>query len=173
MTMSDFTTGVPTDNFSGGTFDVSDTATTSTPIVIPGTNTFTKLTNNGLGTQTNNSNGPVGITELWDTTNDEFDFSQLKMGDVVDIRLDVDVITASPNTQVQVRLEAGLGVFAFSVGWDNVFYGSSDTFPLVRSSFVAMQTTAILTGTAEFQLAADKACTVIVNGWNYAIRVRG
>ena len=95
------------------------------------------------------------------------------MGDIVDIRLDIDVITASPNTQVQVRLEAGIGVFAFAVGWDNVFYGSSATFPLVRSSFVAMQTTAILTGTAEFQLAADKACTVIVNGWNYAIRVRG
>jgi len=167
---------VPSDNFFGGSFDVADTATTATPISIPGTNTFIKLTNNGLGTQTTNANAPIGITELWNTTNDEFDFSQLKLGDVVEIRLDVNVITASPNTQVQVRLQAGIGVSAFSVGWDNQFYGtavSSPGTPLVRSSFVAMQTTTILTGTAEFQLAADKACTVVVNGWNYIVTRRG
>jgi len=167
---------VPGDNFFGGSFDVNDTDTTSTPISIPGTSTFIKLTNNGLGAQTNNDNAPIGITELWNTTNDEFDFSQLKLGDIVDIRLDIRVITVSPNTQVQVRLEAGLGVFAFAIGWDNVFYSSaiaSPGIPLVRSSFINMQTTAILTGKAEFQFAADKACSVIVNGWNYVIRRRG
>jgi len=75
MTSSDFTKPIPADNFFGGSFDVADTATTSTPITIPGTSTFIKLTNNGLGTQTNNSFAPIGITELWDTTNDDFDLT--------------------------------------------------------------------------------------------------
>ena len=167
---------VPGDNLFGGTFDVADLGTTSSPISIPGTNAFIKLTNDGLGAQTINTHAPIGITELWDTTNDEFDFSQLKLGDIVDIRLDINVITPSPNTQVEVRLEAGLGVFAFNVGWDNQFYSAakaSPGIPLVRSSFVAMQTTTILTGKAEFQVAADKACTVVVNGWNYVVTRRG
>jgi len=122
MPIIDLTTGdIPSDNFSGGSFDVGDTATSSTPINIPGTDTFIQLTNNGLGPQTINTFAPVGITELWDTTNDEFDFSQLKLGDIVDIRLDINVITASPNTTVAVRLQAGIGVFPFSVGCSIAF----------------------------------------------------
>lgn len=173
----DLTAGnIPSDNFFGGSFDVADAATVSTPITIPGTEAFIQLTNDGLGSQTNNNFAPVGITELWDTTNNEFDFSQLKLGDIVDIRLDINVITASPNTTVGVRLQAGIGVFPFSIGWDKVFFSSTvgaPGIPLVRSSFITMQTTTILTGKAEFQLASDKACTVVVNGWNYVITQRG
>ena len=173
MTIKTAYDGSLVDNLSGGSFDVADTATTSTPIVIPGTSTFIQLTNDGLGTQTNNLFGPVGITELWDTTNDEFDFTQLKLGDIVHIRADINVITASPNTQVELQLEAGIGVFAFSIGWATKFFSSAGTFPLVRSSFITMQTSTILTGTAQFKLKADKASTCIVNGWNYVIIQRG
>jgi len=164
---------VPGDNLFGGSFDVQDVTTVTTKIVIPGTGVFTQLTNDGAGTLTNNLFAPIGITELWDEVNDEFDFSQLKLGDIIHIRADIDVITANPNTQVELRLEAGIGVFAFSISWDNQFYGAAGTFPLVRSSFITMQTTTILTGKAEFQLKADKACTVQVNGWNYFILRRG
>jgi hypothetical protein len=164
---------VPGDNLFGGSFDVQDVATVSTKIVIPGTNTFVQLTNDGLGAQTINTFAPIGITELWDTVNDEFDFSQLKLGDILHIRADLDVIVASPNTQVELQLEAGIGVFAFPISWDNPFYGSAGTFSLVRTSFLTMQTTAVLTGKAEFQLKADKACTIQVNGWNYFILRRG
>jgi hypothetical protein len=153
-----------------GSFDVNDLGTIASPISIPGTGAFTKLTNDGLGPQTTNAHAPRGITELWDVDNNQWDFSQLNMGDVVDIRLDIAITTVSPNTQLLLRMEAGLGVFAFPIGWDSKFYGSADPYPLVRSSFVAMQTTPMLTGKAEFQLAADKDCTVVVKGWHYIVR---
>ena len=174
MSANDFTGGVvPSDNMSGGSFDVADTDTTTTPISITGGGGFVQLTNNGLGSQTNNSYPPNGITELWDTTDDDFSFSQLNLGDIVDIRADITVITAAPNTQIELILQAGIGVSAFPVSWDNQFYGSADTYSLVRSSFVTMQTTTILNGTAEFQFKSDKTCTVTVNGWNYYILRRG
>jgi len=164
---------VPGDNLFGGSFDVQDVATVTTKIVIPGTGTFTQLTNDGAGTLTNNLFAPIGITELWNTSNDNFDFSQLKLGDVVHIRADIEVITASPNTEIELRLEAGIDVVAFPVSWDHQLYGAVGMFPLVRSSFITMQTTTILDGKAEFQLKSDKACTVQVNGWNYFILRRG
>jgi len=164
---------VPLDNLFGGSFDVQDVATITTKISIPGTGVFTQLTNDGAGAQTTNLFAPIGITELWNTTNDNFDFSQLKLGDIVHIRADIDVITASPNTQIELQLQAGIGETAFPVSWDNQFYGSVGTFSLVRSSFIAMQTDTVLNGTAEFQLKSDKACTIQVNGWNYFILRRG
>jgi len=164
---------VPLDNLFGGSFDVQDVATITTPIAIPGTGVFTQLTNDGAGPQTINDFAPVGLTELWDTTNDEFDFSQLKLGDILHIRADMEVTTASPNTEVELQLLAGIGVFAFPIGWDHEFYGTAGMFPLVRSSFLTMQTTTILTGKAQFKLKADKACDVKVNGWNYVIYRRG
>ncbi len=171
----DFTGGgsLPSDNFTGGSFDAQDTATSGTKIIIPGTSVFTDLTNNALGAQTIDTYSPTGMDPLWIPADDEFDFTQLKLGDIVDIRVDIDVITASPNTQCTLRLLAGIGVFSFPIGWENPFYGSSDTHPLVRTSFITMQTETIRTGAAKFQLASDKACTVQVKGWNYAVRVRG
>lgn len=173
MTLDKAYPSVPGDNFFGGSFDVQDVTTVTTKIVIPGTSTFTQLTNDGVGDQTNNEFAPIGITELWNTTNDNFVFTQLKLGDVIHIRADIDVITASPNTEIELQLEAGIGVFAFPISWDTQFYGSAGTFSLVRASFITMQTATILNGTAEFQLKADKACTVQVNGWNYVISRRG
>ncbi len=172
--IADFTNkSVPLDNFFGGSFDVADTATTTTPISIPGTSTFIKLTNNGLGVQTNNNFAPIGITELWDPTNNEFDFSQLKLGDIVTIRIDLDVDIQNNDTEVEVRLQAGIGVFTFNINWDQRSYKAVQVAPLAKSSFVTMVTAAILDGTAEFQLKADKACAVTVRGWNYTITRRG
>lgn len=169
---TDLTTGAPTNNLTGGNFDVADLATATTPISIPGTSTFTQLTNDGAGTQTTNVNAPVGITELWNTTNDEFDFSQLKMGDNVHFRADIEVTTSTANTDIQLQLEAGIGVFAFGINLTQRSYKLAGTFPIVVASYVTMDTTTILTGTAEIQMKADKACDVKVNGWNYIITRR-
>lgn len=168
----DFTSGAPIDNFAGGNFNVQDTATASTPIAIPGTSTFTQLTNNGLGAQTTNANAPTGITELWSTSNDDFSFSQLKSGDIMNFRADIIMDITSVNTDIELQLEAGIGVFAFGINLAQRSYKSTGTFPLAVVGFVTMDTSTILDGTAEFQVKADKACNVEVNGWNYIITRR-
>lgn len=169
---TDYTSGAPVDNFAGGNFNVQDTATATTPISIPGTSTFTQLTNNGLGSLTTNANAPTGITELWSTSTDDFDFSQLKMGDRIDLRVDLLVDILTVNTDIELQLEAGIGVFAFGLNLTQRPYKTTGVKPVTVVSFVTMDTTTILTGTAELQLKADKACEVEVIGWNYSITRR-
>ena len=168
----DFTSGAPVDNFAGGNFNVQDAATTTVPISIPGTSTFTQLTNDGAGSLTTNINAPLGITELWDTTDDEFSFVQLKMGDRVDIRVDLLVDILSVNTEIELQLEAGIGIFAFGINLDQREYKSTGVKPVAVTGFVTMDTTTILNGTAEIQLKSDKACEVETLGWNYVITRR-
>jgi hypothetical protein len=155
-----------------GNFDVTDVATKTTPVPIPGTDTLTQLTNDAQGAQTTNANAPPGITELWDPVNDEFDFSQLKMGDQVFIRAVITIITSTTNTDIDLELIAGIGVGAFSVNWHRDSFKSMGSFKVAQTSFVTMDTVAILTGKAQFQLSADKACDVEIGGWDYIVNLR-
>ncbi len=157
------------DNFGGGNFNADDTLTATTPIAIPGTGVFTKLTNNALGPQTTNINAPTNITELWKPSTNQFDFSQLELGDIVIIRSDILVDIASANTDVELQFQAGIGVTSFAIHWDAGIFKATGVFQLSQTSMLTMDTTTILTGKAEFQLKADKACDVEVNGWNYVI----
>lgn len=50
-----------------GWADYNDTLTATTPIS-PTINTFTKLTNNGLGTNTSTIHLPTGVTSLWNAS---------------------------------------------------------------------------------------------------------
>jgi hypothetical protein len=155
-----------------GNFDVNDFGTIASPIAIPGTSTLTQLTNDGLGPQTSNVNAPDGVTELWDVANDEFDFSQLKMGDQILIRTVVEVTILSVNTDVSSDLVAGIGVAEFSLPWVRASFKATGVYELSRTSFITMDSVAALTGKAQFKMMADKVCNATVIGWNYIVNLR-
>lgn len=69
-------------------YDKNDDATSTTPISHTGGAADTFLTNDGLGAFTN-SFDPASVGSVWDTANNEFDFSGLEIGDWVLIRFDV------------------------------------------------------------------------------------
>jgi hypothetical protein len=78
------------DGFSGGWADYNDTATTGSPIAV--TAVPAVLTNDGLGVNTNTAYLPIGgngITQLWNTSSNGFDFSDLNVGDMLEIRMDI------------------------------------------------------------------------------------
>jgi len=102
----------PTQLFSSiGYFHYTDTATQTTPLtILPDTNK--KLTNDGLGAQTNLTQAPYGISTLFNTTTNEFDFSQLSIGDTLDLRVDLLLTTTSANQHYLVFLRVGEGSVA-------------------------------------------------------------
>lgn len=89
-------------------FDDNDTATTSSPIVHTGGATNTYLTNDGLGANTNQYN-PNGIPRIWDATNNQFDFSNLQIGDTVFFRFDFYVETSTNNQEMDFYLDMSIG----------------------------------------------------------------
>lgn len=150
-----------------GFLDYNDLETATTAITVAGTGTFVPLTNDGAGPNTNKTYKPTGVTEVWNTTTNKFDFSELSLGDVVDIRLDIDVIVATANTEVEVALELADGTGS---DYDVTFvpttnYKGTGTKKLVSYVGIYMGDNNTKNNPAFFKIKSDTACTVRVNGW--------
>ena len=154
------------DSFSGGWADYADVATTGTPISV--TATPTVLTNDGLGVDTNTSYLPIGgngITQLWDTSSNGFDFSDLEVGDMLDIRMDIDVIIASNNTAVDVNLHMGAGGAVIVPFISQQNFKTTGTFEVIRYMGLYIGSTDVRDNLAQLKISSDNNCTCIVNGW--------
>ena len=154
------------DEFSGGWADYADVATTGTPINV--TATPAVLTNDGLGVDTITTYLPVGgngITQLWDTSSNGFDFSDLNVGDMLDIRMDISVIIASTNTVVDVNLHMGSGGSITVPFISDQNYKATGTFEVIRYMGIYIGSTDVRDTLAQLKIEADKNCTCIVHGW--------
>jgi hypothetical protein len=152
------------DGFSGGWADYEDVATTGSPISV--TATPTVLTNDGLGVDTNTSYLPVGgngITQLWDTSSNGFDFSDLKVGDMVDIRMDITMIIASNNTAVDVDLYMGSGGSIIVPFISQQNFKSTGSFEVIRYMGIYIGSEDVRDNLAQLKVSADNNCTCTVH----------
>ena len=84
-----------------GIFDYRDTLTATTPVALTGGSPAI-LTNNS-STGTFKSLPDTAVTDLWISATDKFDFSELNIGDMVEIRLDCDVTTTASKPRLLNR----------------------------------------------------------------------
>jgi hypothetical protein len=149
-----------------GFFDYNDLATTGTPVVVTAVGSPVDLPNDGIGAFTNKRYAPPHVTEVWDVVNGLFDWSQLKLGDTVDIRLDIDVITATVNTEIQVDLHLGAGGGAYMLPFytPNNFK-TTGTKKVLQLGSIYMGDENTLNNGGVLKITTDKDCTVVVNGW--------
>jgi hypothetical protein len=89
-----------------GIADYNDSETAVNPITLIA-DTWTTLTNNGLGSSTNLSYLPRGVTKLMDTSTGSFDFSELNLGDNCFIRNDFSVTPNTNNALLELRYQLG------------------------------------------------------------------
>lgn len=149
-----------------GWFDYNDAATATTPITVTGGGGEVALTNDELGTLTNKAYPPENVTDVWDATGGVFDWSELSLGDVVEIRLDVDVIIASVNTEIFIDLHLGTGGSAYTIQFTAAQnFKTAGTHKVVRYMGIYMGDTNTKDNGGQFKISADKTCTVKVNGW--------
>lgn len=149
-------------------FDYNDLNTTTTPISY--TTGDVVLTNDGLGAFTNLTQVPAGIT-LFNTSTNVFNFSDLSIGDVLMIRLDITVTTTSANQIFRTWLELGQGVAPY-----NITFHSSAHFKTVGtySNLTVEMRVPIMNeltrdNPAQFKFNSDANATIKVNGWNATI----
>lgn len=164
---------VSADNCRIGFLDYNDTATAITPLVIV-SGVPQAIPNNGLGVQTIKAYPPVGVTDVWDAIGGTFDWSQLKLGDMVDIRVDLKAVTTSVNTQVTVELELGTGGSIYTIPFitDEVFKAAGNHF-MNRYNGIYMGDLNTLNNGGVFKITTDANCTLVVNGWYCKILARG
>jgi len=100
--------GVPMQHTPGGFIDYNDTGTAASPIALVA-DTWTTVTNNGMGSSTNQNFLPAGVSELMDTSSGAFDFTDLSLGDTVFIRNDISVTPNVNNASLELRYQLGTG----------------------------------------------------------------
>ena len=154
------------DSFSGGWADYEDVATTGTPISV--TAIPTVLTNDGLGVDTNTKYLPTsgnGVTQLWDASSNGFDFSDLEVGDMVDIRMDITMIIVSNNTAVDVDLHMGSGGSVVVPFISQQNFKSTGSFEVIRYMGIYIGSEDVRDNLAQLKINADNNCTCTVHGW--------
>ena len=147
-----------------GVLDYNDSATSITPISLT-SGVLTDITNDGLGAFTNKLYTPTGVTDLYNTTTQLFDFTQLNLGSVVHYRLDLEITTTSKNQEVEVVIELGIGGSAYSLEVFNNIYKSSGLHKIAITNFVYIGDTNTLNNGAKFKIVTDDNADLQVNGW--------
>ena len=145
----------------GGWADYADASTLVTPINLT-QNVWTDLTNDKAGAGTIITYKPPFVTgDLWNSTSNSVDFSEIGVGKVLMIRNDFDVTAGASNTRLDARLYFPDSSKSIEFMHDNI----ADNNELVRYS----RTTQIFTKQSELasgckiQVKVNKAgCTATV-----------
>lgn len=147
-----------------GFLDYNDSGT---PISILTASNPTAITNDGEGAFTNKAYPPEGVTDLWNVVDDKFDWSQLSLGDMIDIRLDFILTTTSNNTEISVDLlmaDGGAGPFAIPFITASNFKAIG-VYPVVVWMGLYIGALDVLNNPAKFQINTDQNCSIKVNGF--------
>ena len=123
--------------------------------------TLTVLPNNALGSNTTNAYLPLGVTNLWNAGTSSFDFTELAVGDAVELRILVQPTTASNNTQIELDLYLGSGVNQYKVPFITTQnFQFSGLFEATRYTSFPIRNEDTRTSPAQFKVIANKDCTM-------------
>lgn len=170
-TQADFIKNKPVGDFVNamGTLHYSDLATQTVPLtVVAGVEK--KLTNDTLGTYTNIDNAPYGVASLWNASTNQFDFSDLFIGDVVAFRPELLVDLVGTNTSYEIYVKMAVG--SPSEWILNIVNGerkSTDEFQGNLLTEFDLDNADTINYPAEIYIKTDANATVKVNGWYFRV----
>lgn len=148
-----------------GSYDVGDTATTGTPIALSVAGTLYDLTNNALGANTG-SYPVAGVSSVWNTGTNRFDFSALALGDMVLVSVDLSYVTTVANSALNVFIELGVGtggVYSIALELEKNFK-LVGTHRAVYQKFISLRDATTKNNPARIRVSADQTgSTMIVN----------
>ena len=156
-----------------GFFDYNDAATAGSPINVTGGAGYVDLTNDGAGTFTNKTYAPLGVSEVWDEVADRLDFSDLKLGDQMTVRVDIEVTTTSANQVVELALELGTGGSPYGLQFFRAQYKTAGLKNIAVPVDFYMGDANTLNNLGKLKIKSDGNCTVVVNGWYCRVLLRG
>lgn len=127
------------------------------------------LQNDGAGSFTNTTYRLPGKSAIWDTVNDEFDWSGagLALGDTVDIRFDITATTSSTNDTIALRMDMAHGdAGAYSLEVMRREFDVAGTYQMTALYSVYMGDTTTLNNPCKVACFTNAASnSVVVNGW--------
>jgi hypothetical protein len=154
-------------------FYSNDTATNpaagGTKISHTANSTTTFLTNNALGNRTDEYN-PLVKDDVWNATTDSFDFNSLKVGDVINMRVDlvIDHAAAQEINLVMDLAEGSAAPYLLNISHD--YYVTATNGVVVTAYFeLPFISQDSVDYPARIRFLSKGAATIIVEGWYYKI----
>jgi len=143
--------------------DYNDSGSSQPLSTVP---TYTDLSNDGLNTYTSTAYRLPGRTAIWDTANNQFDFSSLNLGDTVDIRLDFNITTTSASNDISYGLDLAHGdATEYRLIFNTNTYKAAGTHGSINWIGIYMGNLATLNNPAKIIMASDAAGdSVVFNG---------
>lgn len=137
----------------------------TTPIAVP-SGVWTKLLNNGSGPLTKTDALPGGVTALWDTTNSQFDFTELPINSMVDARYDITITTTAANQTLELAVKLAIGSPAEYQSQRLIQqFKTAGTYNIVVFGASYIGSNDVKNNPGEVLLRTDASATVVVNGW--------
>ena len=156
-----------------GIFDYRDQATSTTPISVSA-NTSTIITNDGAASDTYKKLPDTGVTDVYNTSTNSFTFSSLSVGDMLDIRLDLEITTTANNQDFSIDLELGQGGTVYTIPFivdQNV--KAIGATSVIRYNGIYMKDSNTINNPAQFKIISPDALTVEVHGWYCKLMKQG
>ena len=135
--------------------------------------TWTQLTSNGLGAATITTYLPLNVTQLWDTSTNELDLSEVAVGAQAGIRGDFFVYPTQNNTNIDLRLRfVGTG-FDFDLrkrlarldeGADDESLGN-DLYKLIEDISFFVGSTNVQQAAITYEIKTSSESNVKMNGF--------
>lgn len=150
-----------------GWWDYNDAATASAPISLEVAGTYYVMTNDGAGANTITAFRPDGLSPIWDVATNRFDFSELRVGDVVDLRLDFDITIAGNNREIKTRIVVAEGsATEFSLELDVRQFKTAGLYHFIVLATGYIGSEDVRDYPARVEMTSDVGGdTVVVNGW--------
>lgn len=117
-------------------------------------NVYTALENDGLGAQTNTSYKVPEHGNIWNTTTNQLDFTDLSVGDEISIRFDIEIVTNGSNSEFFLRGQFG-STFPFTLGLGNYFYKGAGTHHLVTQKSFYIGSTDVRDSAGTIEIMSD------------------
>jgi hypothetical protein len=108
-----------------------------------------------------------GVVEIFNSSTHEFNFSDLQIGDYIQIRVDLAVTTTSANQEINVYLDLAQGTASnYQISLGRRFFKTATTHNITDIvNFVYMGNVATKDNPAQMMFNSDANATVLVNGW--------
>lgn len=127
---------------------------------------WTTLENDGAGAFTNTTYLPPGVSRLLDTATGAMDFTELALGDEVQIRQDVNVRPSVNGAQVEMRVKlgAGAGTYYLTHSTAVLNQGGGVDYPLIQLLHIYMGDTNTRANPGVIQIRCTEDATITNNG---------
>lgn len=156
-----------------GTIVVADDATQTTPYAYVAPATLVNISNDKAGARSSTDNAPVGVTNIYHVPNDHFLFSGFNIGDVLTIRVDLDITPTIIDQTVEVWMKSGEGDPAEKIELvTREKLGAVAQYNVVGEITIVLDSAAMLSEEAHLQFLSDANAAVITNTFTVFANVK-